>query len=94
MSSPQRSLFDTEPEPWEADDAGEQLVASVVLASGPPKEFDYSVPEKSLRKGGTRAGPECCSCRWGKGNRPVVCYCCSASETRAAGPRPLCRSAR
>ena len=45
MSDPQRSLFDTEPEPWEADDQAEQLVAGIVLATGPAQEFDYLVPD-------------------------------------------------
>ena len=45
MSDQQRSLFDTEPEPWEADDQAEQLVAGIVLATGPAQEFDYLVPD-------------------------------------------------
>ena len=48
MSPEQRQLFETEPEPWEADDQSQQLVAGVVLAAGPAHEFDYSVPD-SLR---------------------------------------------
>ena len=45
MSDRQRNLFDTEPEPWEADDQSEQLVATVVLPAGPAQEFDYLVPD-------------------------------------------------
>ena len=44
MSTEQRQLFDTEPEPWEADDQSQQLVAAVVLSAGPAQEFDYLVP--------------------------------------------------
>ena len=85
MSSEQRNLFDTEPEPWEADDQAEQLVAGVVLASGPPQEFDYLVPE-SLRdqvEPGRRV-----LVPLGKGNRPVVAYCVRVGS-RTAGPRQL-----
>ena len=42
---PQQHLFDTEPEPWEADDQAEQLVATVVFSTGPGQEFDYLVPD-------------------------------------------------
>ena len=41
----QQQLFDTEPEPWEADDQSQQLVAAVVLSAGPAQEFDYLVPD-------------------------------------------------
>ena len=43
--SQQQTLFDPEPVPWELDDAAQQQVATVVLASGPEGEFDYLVPE-------------------------------------------------
>jgi len=45
MSDPQRNLFNTEPEAWEVDDQSEQLVATVVLTTGPAQEFDYLVPD-------------------------------------------------
>jgi primosomal protein N' (replication factor Y) len=85
MSSEQRNLFETEPEAWEADDQAEQLVAAVVLASGPPQEFDYLVPD-ALRdqvEPGRRVHVPL-----GKGNRPVVGYCVGV-QSRAAGPRTL-----
>ena len=66
--SHQQSLFETEPPPWEVDDAAEQLVATVVLAGGPAGEFDYLVPAGLIdRSAGaaarSRAGV--CACRWG-----------------------------
>src|SRR5271167_1343593 len=85
MPSEQRSLFDTEPEPWEADDQAEQLVAGVVLASGPRQEFDYLVPEplRDQVEPGRRV-----MVPLGKGNRPVVAYCVRVGS-RIAGPRLL-----
>ena len=85
MSDQQRSLFETEPEPWEADDQAEQLVAGVVLATGPAQEFDYLVPD-ALRdqvEPGRRV-----MVPLGKGNRQVLGYCVRV-ESRPAGPRPL-----
>ena len=85
MPTEQRNLFDTEPEPWEADDQSEQLVAGVVLASGPPQEFDYLVPEPlsdQVEPGRRVQVP------LGKGNRLVVGYCVRV-ETRVAGTRTL-----
>ncbi len=85
MPSEQRNLFETEPEPWEADDQAEQLVAAVVMASGPPQEFDYLVPD-ALRdqvEPGRRVHVPL-----GKGNRQVVGYCVRV-ESRATGPRML-----
>ncbi len=51
----QRNLFDKEPEAWEADDQSERLIATVILSTGPEQEFDYLVPDRTLR--GDRAGP-------------------------------------
>ena len=42
----QQSLFELNPAPWEEDDAREQLVASLVFATGPEGLFDYRVPEE------------------------------------------------
>lgn len=85
MSDEQRNLFEREPEPWERDDQSEQLVATVVLPSGPVQEFDYSVPD-SLRD---QAGPgRRVRVPLGRSNRLVVAYCVRL-ETRPAGPRPL-----
>jgi primosomal protein N' (replication factor Y) len=85
MPSEQRNLFDTEPEPWETDDQAEQLVAGVVLASGPPQEFDYLVPEllrDQVEPGRRVLVP------LGKGNRPVVAYCVRVGS-RIVGERLL-----
>ena len=59
----QHQLFDTEPEPWEADDQSQQLVASVVLSAGPAQEFDYLVPDALRETRGTRPAGE--GRRWG-----------------------------
>jgi primosomal protein N' (replication factor Y) len=87
MSNRQRSLFDhepePEPEPWEADDQSEQLVASVVLPTGPAQEFDYAVPD-GLR-GQVEPGRRV-RVPLGKANRRVVGYCVRLAS-RAAGPR-------
>ena len=82
---PQRSLFDTDPEPWEADDQAEQLVAGIVLATGPAQEFDYLVPDAlrdQVEPGRRVLVP------LGKGNRQVQGYCVRV-ESRPAGPRLL-----
>jgi primosomal protein N' (replication factor Y) len=42
----QHSLFEIEPPAWEQDDQSEQLVATVVFATGPEQPFDYLVPER------------------------------------------------
>ena len=81
----QRQLFDTEPEPWEADDQAEQLVAGVVLSAGPAQEFDYLVPD-ALRDSaelGRRV-----KVPLGPSNRLVVGYCVRL-ENRPAGRRRL-----
>ncbi len=85
MSDQQRSLFDTDPEPWEADDQAEQLVAGIVFATGPAQEFDYLVPDtlSDLVEPGRRV-----MVPLGKGNRQVRGYCVRV-ERRLTGPRPL-----
>lgn len=85
MSDQQRNLFEREPEPWEADDQPEQLVATVVLPTGPAQEFDYLVPEPL--RGQAEAGRRV-RVPLGRGNRLVLAYCVRL-ETRPAGPRPL-----
>jgi primosomal protein N' (replication factor Y) len=85
MSPEQRQLFQTEPEPWEADDQSQQLVAGVVLAAGPAREFDYSVPDslrESVELGRRLKVP------LGPSNRLVVGYCVRL-ENRPAGRRRL-----
>ena len=85
MTSDQRQLFETEPEPWEADDQSQQLVASVVLSAGTSREFDYLVPDRlreSVEPGRRVKVP------LGAGNRLVVGYCVQL-ENRTAGRRRL-----
>ena len=82
---PQRQLFDTEPEPWEADDQAEQLVAGVVLSAGPAQEFDYLVPD-ALRE--TAELGRRVKVPLGPSNRLVVGYCVRL-ENRPAGRRRL-----
>ncbi|MEN6459030.1 MAG: primosomal protein N' [Thermoguttaceae bacterium] len=85
MPVPQRQLFETEPEPWELDDQSRQLVAAVVLAEGPPREFDYLVPDglrASVEPGRRVKAP------FGPSNRPVVGYCVRL-EDQPVGRRKL-----
>ena len=72
MSSEQQHLFELAPPPWEADDEGEQLVATVVFSTGPEQTFDYLVPEelRSRLEPGRRV-----QVPFGKSNRKVVGYC-------------------
>jgi primosomal protein N' (replication factor Y) len=76
----QQSLFDTEPAPWELDDAAQQHVATVVLSSGPENEFDYLVPEGMTVEVGTRL-----KVPLGRGNRSVVGYCVAVGFKSAGG---------
>ena len=85
MSDQQRHLFDTEPAPWQEDDQAEQLVASVVLPTGPAQQFDYVVPDRlrdQIEPGRRVRVP------LGRGNRLVTGYCVRL-DTRPAGPRRL-----
>jgi primosomal protein N' (replication factor Y) len=87
----QQSLFETEPAPWELDDAEERLVATVVLPGGPAGEFDYLAPE-SLVAGASREGRLDVGRRvrvpLGRSNRSVVGYCV-ALENKSVGGRRL-----
>jgi primosomal protein N' (replication factor Y) len=85
MTERQQRLFDQEPAPWEEDDAGEQLVATVVFAGGPGGEFDYSVPDSLADE--TEPGRRV-QVPLGRGNRLVVGYCVRL-ETRPIAGRPL-----
>jgi primosomal protein N' (replication factor Y) (superfamily II helicase) len=89
--SQQQSLFDTEPAPWELDDAAERLVATVVLASGPAGEFDYLVPDDLAAEGrpALRVEPgRRVRVPLGRGDRIVVGYCV-AMGTKPTGGRKL-----
>jgi primosomal protein N' (replication factor Y) len=84
----QQTLFETEPPPWELDDAAQRLVATVVLASGPGGEFDYVVPETFVAAG-RDAGALEAGCRvlvpLGRANRCVVGYCVAVGYKPAGG---------
>ncbi len=78
----QQTLFDPEPAPWELDDAAQQHVATVMLASGPGGEFDYLVPDGLALEAGCRV-----KVPLGRGNRSVVGYCVAVGFKPAAGRR-------
>ena len=85
MDDRQQSLFDTDPAPWELDDAAEQLIATVVLSRGPVKPLDYGVPDElaeTIEIGRRVKVP------LGKGNRTVVGYCVQL-ERRKVDARKL-----
>jgi len=85
MPAEQKSLFDKEPAPWQADDQAEHLVATLVFVDGPAGEFDYRVPDRlmvEIEPGRRVRVP------LGKGNRSVVAYCVRV-ERKAVGSRPL-----
>jgi len=84
MSS-QQSLFDRTPEPWELDEAAEQLAAEVVFPEPPHGPYDYRVPQTLT--GTLRAGQRV-QVPLGKGDRLVVGYC-TAVATKPVGTRPL-----
>src|SRR5437588_8864145 len=90
MASIQQSLFETEPPPWEIDDAATALVATVVLPGGPAGEFDYLVPDDMA--GGNRperileAGRRV-RVPLGRGNRSVVGYCVEIATKTTGGRR-------
>src|SRR5687768_3323463 len=84
----QQSLFDTEPAPWELDDAVQALVATVVMPTGPEGEFDYLVPAEMI--GNTRSNRRLEAGRrvrvpFGRGNRNVVGYCVSVGTKPTDG---------
>jgi len=85
MTKRQQDLFETDPAPWDLDEAADQLVATVVFAEQPFGPFDYRVPE-SLR---AEVGPgRRVRVPLGRGNRGVVGYCVRA-EQRCEGMRSL-----
>ncbi len=83
--SHQQQLFEREVAPWEADAESEQLVATVVLPTGPAQEYDYAVPE--TLQGEVEPGRRL-RVPFGHGNRAVVAYCVRV-EYKAAGRRRL-----
>ena len=83
MVDHQPSLFADDPAPWDLDDRGEEVVATVVFPSGPGGEFDYSVPDHlhELLEPGRRVNVPL-----GRGNRLLDGYCIRL-ETKPAGTR-------
>ncbi len=79
---PQQSLFELEPPAWEQDDADEQLVATVVFATGPEQPFDYSVPERL--RGEIEVGRRV-RVPLGKGDRQVTGYLVALESRQVAG---------
>ena len=84
MSS-QQSLFDRAPEPWELDDAAEQLAAQVVFPEPPHGPYDYRIPR--TLKGTLRPGQRV-QVPLGKGDRLVTGYCTGVAM-KPVGRRPL-----
>jgi len=85
MKPEQQSLFETEPAPWEQDDASEHLVASVVFFTGPAEPYDYLVPDRLRAEAepGRRVRVP-----FGKGDRLATGYCVRL-ETKPQGSRRL-----
>jgi primosomal protein N' (replication factor Y) (superfamily II helicase) len=85
MSGHQNALFDTRPEPWLLDAAGETLAATIVFPEPPHGPYDYGVPASLAAriKPGQRV-----QVPLGKGNRPIVGYC-TAVGMRIGGQRKL-----
>lgn len=82
MKREQQSLFDLKPAPWELDDAGEQLVATIVFARGPQDPFDYLVPD-ALRG---QVGPgHRVRAPLGKGGRLALGYCVRVVNSQPPG---------
>ena len=85
MPVKQQQMFEDPASNWEADDAGEKMVATVVFARGPEQEFDYLIPDHlrgSLGPGWRVRVP------FGRGDRPVQGYCI-AVESRQSESRRL-----
>lgn len=81
----QQSLFDSAPDPWELDNADEQLVAEVVFHEPPHGPFDYRVSEPM--RGNLQPGQRV-RVPLGRGNRFVIGYCVALASKRV-GTRPL-----
>ena len=63
MPPPQRSLFDTDPEPWEADDQAEQLAPGLCSPRGRPRSSTTSCPTPSATWSSRGAA---CWSRWAR----------------------------
>ncbi|HEX3659779.1 MAG TPA: primosomal protein N' [Pirellulales bacterium] len=85
MTKPeQHRLFD-EPAPWEADEAEQVLVATVVFPTGAPREYDYAVPAalaEAVQIGRRVRVP------LGRSDRAAIAWCVGV-EFRSSGGRRL-----
>ncbi len=81
----QQSLFDSAPDPWELDNADEQLAAEVVFHEPPHGPYDYRVPE--AMRGKLQPGQRV-RVPLGRGSRLVEGYCVGLASKRV-GTRPL-----
>ncbi|MGE0761036.1 MAG: primosomal protein N' [Pirellulaceae bacterium] len=74
MDKRQKSLFETEPAPWDEDAAVDRVVVRVVLAEPPYGPLDYTVPDtlRDVLETGRRVRVPL-----GRGNRTVVGYAVS-----------------
>lgn len=85
MAKEQKSLFETEPDPWTLDAISEQQVAEIAFADPPHGPFSYRIPE-TLR---APLGPgQRVQVPLGKGNRGVIGYCLQVGS-KPVGSRPL-----
>src|SRR5690349_20542482 len=85
MSKAQKSLFETEPDPWTLDATSEQQVAEIAFADPPHGPFSYRIPE-TLR---APLGPgQRVQVPLGKENRGVIGYCLTVGS-KPIGSRPL-----
>jgi primosomal protein N' (replication factor Y) len=85
MAKNQKSLFETEPDPWTLDASSQQRVAEIAFADPPHGPFSYKVPE-TLRA--PLAPGQRVQVPLGKGNRGVIGYCLQVG-LKATGSRPL-----
>lgn len=85
MAKEQKSLFETEPDPWTLDASSEQQVAEIAFADPPHGPFSYRIPE-TLRA--PLAPGQRVQVPLGKGNRGVIGYCLQVGS-KPVGSRPL-----
>jgi primosomal protein N' (replication factor Y) len=85
MPKSQKSLFETEPDPWALDAQSEHIVAEIAFADPPHGPFSYKIPE-TLRA--PLAPGQRVQVPLGKGNRGVVGYCLQV-HSKTVGSRPL-----
>ncbi len=81
----QQFSFGDDDAPWDQDDQDEQLVATIVFATGPSQEFDYLVSERL--RGEVEVGRRV-EVPFGHGPRKMIGWCVDVSY-RAVGPRRL-----